>query len=222
MRLPRPPSAVIFDMDGVLFDTEILYQESLFAAAAAAGVEMTDAVAQRMIGCSWVVNRTQLLAHYGADFAVDDLRAGWMAQFDHRIADRLALKPGVVDLLDLLDALGLPRAIATSSAHATVRDHLDRFALMPRFDAVVAMGDYANGKPAPDPFLLAAQRLGHAPAGCLVVEDSHNGVRAGAAAGMMTVMVPDRLPATPEIAALCVGVLPDLAALGAALDAVRA
>jgi beta-phosphoglucomutase-like phosphatase (HAD superfamily) len=87
---------------------------------------------------------------------------------------------------------------------------------VPRFHAVIAAGDYARGKPHPDPFLTAARRLGVAPADCLALEDSHNGVRAAAAAGMMTVMVPDLLPATPEMRALTVAVvdsLHDVAAL---------
>jgi beta-phosphoglucomutase-like phosphatase (HAD superfamily) len=78
---------------------------------------------------------------------------------------------------------------------------------------VVAAGDYAQGKPAPDPFLLAAARLGVAPGLCLALEDSHNGVRSAAAAGTMTVMVPDLLEPTPEIAALAFAVLPDLHAV---------
>jgi beta-phosphoglucomutase-like phosphatase (HAD superfamily) len=74
----------------------------------------------------------------------------------------------------------------------------------------VAHGDYANGKPAPDPFLKAAERLGVAPALCLALEDSHNGVRAASAAGMMTVMVPDLIAPTDEIQRLCTRVVADL------------
>jgi len=74
----------------------------------------------------------------------------------------------------------------------------------------VAAGDYACGKPNPDPFLTAAAKLGAEPASCLALEDSHNGVRAAAAAGMMTVMVPDLLPATTEMRSLCVAIAEDL------------
>ena len=112
---------------------------------------------------------------------------------------RLALKPGVVELLDVLDELRLPRAIATSSSHRTVRHHLAAHDLAGRFDAVVGSGDYAAGKPAPDPFLTAAERLGVEPRRCLALEDSHNGIRAASAAGMMTIMVPDLLEPTEEI-----------------------
>jgi beta-phosphoglucomutase-like phosphatase (HAD superfamily) len=106
--------------------------------------------------------------------------------------------------------VGLPRAIATSSSHASVERHLAPSGLLKRFGAVVAAGDYVRGKPHPDPFLTAAGRLGVAPADCLALEDSHNGVRAASAAGMMTVMVPDLLPATREMRRLTVAVCANL------------
>jgi HAD superfamily hydrolase (TIGR01509 family) len=109
-----------------------------------------------------------------------------------------------------LDALGLPRAIATSSSHRSVDAHLGHSGIIPRFNAVVARGDYALGKPNPDPFLLAAKRLGVAPADCLALEDSHNGVRAASSAGMMTIMVPDLLDPTEEMHELCVRIAKDL------------
>jgi beta-phosphoglucomutase-like phosphatase (HAD superfamily) len=86
---------------------------------------------------------------------------------------------------------------------------------------VVAHGDYANGKPAPDPFLKAADRLGVAPALCLALEDSHNGVRSASAAGMMTIMVPDLIPPTDEIRDLCTHVATDLHAVCRLVDAGR-
>ncbi|WP_275427111.1 HAD family hydrolase, partial [Stenotrophomonas maltophilia] len=85
----------------------------------------------------------------------------------------------------------MPRAIATSSTHRSVQHHLAAHGLLGRFDDIVAHGDYTRGKPAPDPFLQAAGRLGVEPEFCLALEDSHNGVRSASSAGMMTVMVPD-------------------------------
>ena len=118
--------------------------------------------------------------------------AAWVGHFWLIAETRLALKPGAVELLDTLDALRMPRAIATSSSHRTVQRHLATHDLTGRFDAIVGHGDYPAGKPAPDPFLKAAERLAVEPPLCLALEDSHNGVRSAAAAGMMTVMVPDR------------------------------
>ena len=115
-----------------------------------------------------------------------------------------------MELLATLDDLQIPRAIATSSAHHRVQDHLLSHNLGGRFHAIVGHGDYGASKPAPDPFLVAAERLGVEPKFCLALEDSHNGVRSANAAGMMTVMVPDLLEPTDEIRALCSFVAHDL------------
>jgi len=123
---------------------------------------------------------------------------------------RLSLKPGAIELLDALDDLRLPRAIATSSAHHTVEHHLTAHNLAGRFHEIVGYGDYASGKPAPDPFLKAAERLGVEPRLCLALEDSHNGVRSASSAGMITIMVPDLLEPTDEIRGLCTFVARDL------------
>ncbi|CAN5149544.1 HAD family phosphatase [soil metagenome] len=209
--MPRSPRAIVFDMDGVLFDTEALYRDALFAAADAAGSAMTDALFLSMIGSPWPANRTRMLDHYGQDFAADALRddAHRRLALMTRTAGQY-LKAGVIDLLDVADAMGLPCAIATSSGRDVVADHLAAHGLEGRFRHVVAHGDYAAGKPAPDPFLTAAARLGIPPGLCVALEDSHNGVRSAAAAGMMTIMVPDLLEATDAIRALCVHVAADL------------
>lgn len=210
MKLPLPAHAVVFDMDGLLFDTEALYRTALFEAAAEGGHAMTEDVHRRMLGCPWPTIRIQLLEHYGSGFPVDDLRNAWLRHFNVLADSDLMLKQGVSELLDLLDALNLPRAIATSSFHHSVQHHLARHSLTERFHHIVAHGDYVASKPAPDPYLRASERLGIAPKHCLALEDSHNGVRSAAAAGMMTIMIPDLLLPTPEIAALCHLVLPDL------------
>jgi HAD superfamily hydrolase (TIGR01509 family) len=210
MILPERPNAVIFDMDGLLFDTEALYQEAIAAAATQRGYDLGSGVFVRTIGLPRHHVRTLLLDHFGEAFAVDEFLSGWVEHFWRIAETRLPLKPGVLELLDLLDQLGLPRAIATSSEHATVQHHLTAHGLADRFHAVVGHGDYAAGKPAPDPFLKAAERLGADPRRCLALEDSHNGVRAAYVAGMITVMVPDLLPPTEEIRALCSIVARDL------------
>jgi len=219
MVLPRMPEAVVFDMDGLLFDTETLYRDAIMAAAAEDGIAMTLEVFQGLLGSPWPANRQSLLDHFGADFPVDALRDGWMRHFAALVETRLALKPGVAELLDTLDALGIRRAIATSSRHRDVARYLEAHRLQGRFHAVIAHGDYAAGKPAPDPFLRAAERLGADPAACLALEDSFNGIRSAAAAGMVAVMVPDLLAPTEEIRGLCTLVVPDLHAV---CDLVRA
>lgn len=210
MTLPHRPRAVIFDMDGLLFDTEALWQEGLLAAAAEAGRTIPEEVYNGSIG----VRRSQcgplFRSHFGEDFRFEDFHAEWRRHFWLAAENRPAMKPGVPELLDALDELGLPRAIATSSSRASVDRHLAAHGLTARFDAIVSRGDYENGKPAPDPFLKAAERLGVGPHFCLALEDSHIGVRSAAAAGMMTVMAPDLMEPTEDIRALCVLVVRDL------------
>ena len=139
-----------------------------------------------------------------------NFQAEWVRHFWVIAETRLALKPGALELLDTLDQLRLPRAIATSSSRRTVERHLTAHNLTERFDVIVGHGDYEAGKPAPDPFLKAAERLGVEPRLCLALEDSHNGIRSASSAGMMTIMVPDLLEPTDEIRGLCTYVVRDL------------
>lgn len=208
MTLPGPVGAVIFDMDGLLVDSERVYRDAMGEALKTLGWSMSEALFKSMIGLS--DHRALLFEHYGEDFPLADFNGRVHALAASRLASGAPLKPGALELLDRVEALELPRAIATSSSHETVRLHLGRRGLVERFHAVVARGDYARGKPAPDPYLFAAGALGVEPVRCLALEDSHNGVRAAAAAGMMTVMVPDLLEATGEMRELCVAIARDL------------
>ncbi|MET0293522.1 MAG: HAD family phosphatase [Phenylobacterium sp.] len=217
MTLPRPVRAVVFDMDGLIFDTESLYLVAMRRAVGALGLELPTELVREMIGLTFETNRGQLLAHYGEGFAVDAFHEEAKRIYAELADTQLGLKSGVVELLDRLDALALPRAIATSSSRYNVDHHLGAHGLAERFHVVSARGDYARSKPAPDPYLVAAGQLGIDPADCLALEDSHNGVRAAAAAGMMTVMVPDLLEATDEMHSLCVRIARDLHEVAAML-----
>jgi HAD superfamily hydrolase (TIGR01509 family) len=210
MTLPCRPSAVVFDMDGLLFDTEALYQKALMAAAVEGGHDASSGIFERAIGRTWDQTRTMLREHFGAAFPVEEFIAAILRNFDEMALTRLVMKPGVVELLDTLDELQMPRAIATSTAHHRVQRHLVAHNLVGRFHEIVGHGDYAASKPAPDPFLKAAERLGIEPRLCLALEDSHNGVRSASSAGMMTVMVPDLLEPTNDICVLCTFVARDL------------
>jgi beta-phosphoglucomutase-like phosphatase (HAD superfamily) len=201
MTLPRPVAAVVFDMDGLLFDTERLHARAALAAAKEVGCPLEMDVFLKLLGTTEA--RRILAEHYGESYPFDALRVAWGGHMKGLLDSDLQMKVGALELLDLLDDLAVPRAIATSSSHATVEDHLARLDLVGRFHHVVAHGDYANSKPAPDPFLKAAERLGVDPRHCLALEDSLNGVRSASSAGMMTVMVPDLIQPTAEIRDLC-------------------
>jgi HAD superfamily hydrolase (TIGR01509 family) len=193
----------------LLFDTEALYQRAIAISASEGGHDLTS-VSNQMVGRPVVQSRRLLLDRFGPAFPVDEFFEAMFRHFDRLAETELALKPGVVEFLDALDVLKIPRAIATSSAHHRVQSHLLAHGLVDRFHAIVGHGDYAASKPAPDPFLVAAERLGVQPQGCLALEDSPNGVLSASSAGMMTVMVPDLLEPTDEIRGLCVAVVRDL------------
>lgn len=210
MTLPRAPRAVVFDMDGVLVDSETLFRDAARAQAESEGLDLPFEVYRNTIGLPRDAARAVVRAHFGADFDIARFWTAAAARF-HRMAEtQLCLKAGVVELLDALDAARLPRAIATSSSRPYVEKQLTAHRLIRRFHAIVTDGDYPRGKPHPDPYLVAARQLEMAPADCLALEDSHNGVRAAAAAGMMTIMVPDLLDPTEEIRGLCVRVARNL------------
>jgi HAD superfamily hydrolase (TIGR01509 family) len=210
MKFPHPVEAVLFDMDGLLVDTESIYRDAILAEAEARGRPMPLSVFLQMVGLPGHACDELARAHFGEHV---DL-AAYNSDVTRRVTDRLmagvALKQGVIELIDLLDELNIPRAIVTSSSHETVEAHLNQTGIVPRFHAVIARGDYARGKPHPDPFLRAADVLKRPPARCLVLEDSHNGIRAAHAAGMTAVMVPDLLDATEEMRGLCFAVVETL------------
>ncbi len=210
MPLPRKLKAVVFDMDGLLFNTEAIYRDATIAVALEAGYDLPVDFYLATIGLPGEATRARFAALFGNAFDFDGFWTAAKKRFEAATAAQLYLKAGVVELLDLLDDLQLPRAIATSSRHEDARHHLDAHGLHGRFHAIVAHGDYVQGKPNPDPFLNAADQLGVEPAHCLALEDSHNGVRAASRAGMMTIMVPDLLLPNTEMEDLCVCIARDL------------
>lgn len=210
MSLPRPVKAVVFDMDGLLVDTETVVYRAMQRAAGGIGADMPFATFQRMVGLQHAHSDLILIEHFGDGFDLQAWSTAVSAHFREELAAGIALKAGVVEMLDQLDGLGLPRAIATSSSLESVRASLGPHSLVDRFHALITRDVQTKGKPHPEPFLLAAGALGIDPADCLALEDSHNGVRSASAAGMMTVMVPDMLDPTEEMETLCVRIARDL------------
>ena len=200
--LDRLPQAVIFDMDGLLLDTEPLAARAWDEAAAAVGTTFDPAIARRMIGRNFHDCRTMLHAECAAGYPVEAILSRWHAAYDAIVErDGLAMKPGTFELIDWLDAHGIVRAVATSTRRDRAQAKLTRTALLSRFATLVGGDEIARGKPAPDIYLEAARRLGAAPPRCVVLEDSEPGVRGALAAGMMPIMVPDLLPPTAELLA---------------------
>lgn len=207
----RRPAAVIFDMDGLIFNTEALYEESLLGEAKAHAVDgITQAVARATVGLSWPATRDLLANLLPIDLDVDDFIVRWTSRYDRLTTVRLATKPGIRELLDVLEKLAIPRAVATGSNRKTANDHLASHDLLHRFAVVIAGEDCSGGKPMPEPFLKAAEALGQSPEDCWALEDSVNGVLAAHRAGMTTIMIPDLVEPDAETAACCALVLKTL------------
>ena len=210
MTLPRQVKAVVFDMDGLLVDTETVIYRAMRQASEGIGAELPLAVFQRMVGLQDAASDLIVVEHFGEGFDLDAWSNSVRAHAHVAQAAGVALKAGVIEILDYVGAAGLPCAIATSSSRASVDRHLGHHGLLERFDALVTRDVQTRGKPHPEPYLKAAELLGVAAADCLALEDSHNGVRSASSAGMMTIMVPDMLDPTQEMQNLCVRIARDL------------
>lgn len=208
--IPTPLSAVIFDKDGLLLDTETVVRTAMFQAAADLGCEMTDALHLSLIGHARDTNDEILMAHFGAAFPLGDYREKCRLYFEDICRDQVPVKPGARELLTFLKDRRVPTAVATSTGRPRSEENLRRTGLAELVGVLVTRNDVHFAKPHPECFLKAASLLGVRSAECLALEDSHNGIRAAHAAGMATIMVPDMLEATPEIRALCVGVVHNL------------
>ena len=216
--LARPVEAVVFDMDGLLIDSEVMVRAAVRRAARSVERDFPDALYASTMGRSDAAYLAAVRAHFGPDFPMDRFMEAEALEIRRELAGGVALKAGVVELLDHIDRLGLPCAVATSSLRASAERHLGEHGLFGRFRTIVAREDVTEHKPHPAPYLEAARRLGVAPAACLALEDSHNGVRAAHAAGMMTVMVPDLLDPTEEMRTLCAHVVESLHGVRRLLD----
>ena len=210
--------AVLLDMDGTLLDTEKIYFASLVAALDAHGYgDDATTLCHAMVGLPGPACEAMLVDRYGERFPLAEINRAYVANRDRFMEAGLPLKPGTLELLDGLAAADCPMAIVTSSSRRNAERNLSLAGIRARFDTVLTLDDVTRGKPSPDLYLLAAARLGHAPAACVAVEDSNHGVAASHAAGAITIMVPDMTPPTDEARARCAAVLPDLVAVLAML-----
>jgi len=192
--------AVIFDLDGVLVDSEIWWHEARNEWAAARGLRWTDADSRAVMGANsrgWArIMRERLDLQPQSEPAIEAAIVDLVVGRYH--AEGAPLIPGAVEAVRRISKQ-LPAAVASSAHRKVIDAALEALDLASVLRIAVSSDEVAHGKPAPDVYLEAARRLDIEPAGCLVVEDSLNGVRAGRAAGMTVVLVPNTaVPPAPE------------------------
>ncbi|MGN0975920.1 MAG: HAD family hydrolase [Gemmiger sp.] len=200
---------VIFDMDGLMFDTERMWGRMWAPACKALGLqppprELVES-SRGLAGQNLVNNVERFYPGYGRkmldtvwELAGDEFRKG------------VPVKPGLIELLDWLEAHNIPRVVASSSLRSMIECNLRTTGTAKYFRHIVSGAEVKYSKPHPETFLLAAAAMELPPQDCLVLEDSYNGVRAGHAAGCVTVMVPDLLPPTDEMKTLYTACCTDL------------
>ena len=198
--LAHKPQAIIFDMDGLIVDTEIVYRMAWQQSAADLGYRMSDDLYSNFAGRRAVECESILFETYGSKFPLSD----FLTQSDRLYQEHverygISTKPGLCELLDLLDARYLPKAVATSTGR--VNALLCLGGLVNRFTLIVTGDEVTQGKPAPEIFLLTAARLQLSPQQCLVLEDADAGVQAAHAAGIPVIMVPDLNRPSAQVAA---------------------
>jgi HAD superfamily hydrolase (TIGR01509 family) len=190
--MPRTPEikAVVFDLDGLLFNTEELYQDCGGEILRRRGCEFTPELLDKMMGRPSAVALQIMIDHCDLSATVPQLEQETDEIFAGLFDTRLAPMPGAVELLDAIETAGLPKGIATSSRRAFVDNVLSRFDWAPRFHTILSAESVARGKPNPDIYLAAAAQLNVSPKAMMVLEDSENGCKAAVASGAFTVAVP--------------------------------
>ena len=202
---------VLFDMDGLMFDTERLSLEAWRFAGRQLGFAPRDEFLLALRGSMGEEARAKLQREFGPGFDYVRTRQVRLAYADSWIEQHgMPVKPGLLPLLEELKARGIPAALATSTTRPTAWGYLTRAGVKDYFAASVCGGEVERPKPNPDVFLKAAGLLGLDPGTCMVLEDSPNGIAAAHAAGCIPVMVPDLTQPDPALRALCARVVPSL------------
>jgi len=183
---------VIFDMDGLMLDTESIYKKYWEQIMHERGLETPDTIFQQLIGCGKDKAKKIIAAHYGDDFDNKTVREQLLLRVRRHIDTQgVPLKKGLLHILDRLEKTKTKKCVATSSERGVMEGLLTKLNLMHRFDGFVTGDRVRAGKPDPEIFLKAAHEMNEPPETCIVLEDSNAGISAAYAAGMRSILIPD-------------------------------
>lgn len=193
---------IIFDMDGLLFDTESIYCEANLVVADKYDIPFTKDTYARFIGISdeevWA-ELHKMYADHGEETVQKFIDESWGMAHDRFKTGEVDLKPGVHELLAYLEEKEIPRVLASSNVRPVIEILLEHAGIRDKFSDIISAEDVKFAKPDPEIFVIAAERLGMSGEDCLVLEDSKNGILAAEGAGVPVVMVPDIVPPTAEL-----------------------
>jgi len=197
-------TAVILDLDGVLIDTESVAKKAWFEAAVDCGFEFSEQLYTTMVGRPVESCRELIVPLLPEDVEIDQfMQRSAFLYFDEMERNGIQLVPGILALLDWVEEANLATAIATSSDRQHAQRKLRMAGLENRISTMITCNDVKRGKPAPDLFLLAAKRLGHAIEKCLVIDDSEAGVKGAYQSGAVPIMLPSTVKASDEARRVC-------------------
>jgi HAD superfamily hydrolase (TIGR01509 family) len=192
--------AVIFDMDGIMFDTEQLMLRALEQTAREFAYDGAGEIKKEIMGTNARVMRQIFMRRYGPDFPYDRFMAFRQKLVDREIGENgVPLKPGLFELLRYLRKNGYGTAVATSTSREHALEYIRSTGAEPYFRKIICGDMLEKSKPDPEIYCTAAAALNLAPEVCMALEDSPNGIRSAHAAGMAAVMVPDLIPPSPEL-----------------------
>lgn len=194
--------AVIFDMDGLLLETEKIALKAFQDSTAEVGLKLDLATYYRCIGTTHARTKEILLEGYGPNFPYEQIAVIWNKKFTHQVENfPIPLKEGVLELMQYLVRSAIPRVVVTSTRSGTAVKMLGNAGILDYFAFVIGGDQIVLGKPHPEIYLKACERLEVEPSECLALEDSENGVRSALAAGLTVIQIPDLIQPSEEVTA---------------------
>jgi HAD superfamily hydrolase (TIGR01509 family) len=195
--------AIVFDMDGLLLDSERIVLDAFLLVCEHFELGDRTELLKQCIGTNRDYTRARMTEAFGSGVDFNEFQNMWTLKHEEIVGDEaMPLMDGARELLDLIQQLDIPRAVATSTRSAHALDRLEKADLLHYFEFVVGGDQVTNSKPDPEIYLAATQKLGCNPTSCLAFEDSENGVRAALGAGLRVIQVPDLVAPSANVRAL--------------------